>query len=220
MLSIHVENDLHLPFIGNGKCWAGVLTKLSCSGTLMSRTITRSRGKILVSRNSIGELPWLQFPLQTVCLAEALACCMTLYGPSFPQDSSSDFARFGDHHVTLYICAMFSISGLEVLGISTVQMLLLIPFTGQSYSSNHHVAGSPHWATRPLLLGTKVTALLYQEGLLTCWWQVLIFSLYQTRNNITPHTLLHDTTEITGIAFTKFGLKTDQFPSLHMALFK
>lgn len=32
--------------------------------------------------------------------------------------------------------------------------------------------------------GNKVTALLYQEGLLTCWWQVWIPSLYETWNNI------------------------------------
>lgn len=60
--------------------------------------------------------------------------------------------------------------------------------------------------------GNKLIALLYQEGLLTCWQQVWIPSLYQTWNNI-PSSMK------SRVRHTQSGLKTDQFPVLYMALF-
>lgn len=79
---------------------------------------------------------------------------------------------------------------------------------------------SLHWAAQVLLLETKVIALPYQEGLLTCWGQVLNSSLHQTWNNIAPHSVFHNVTEITGTALTEIGLKTHQSPVLYVALFR
>lgn len=118
-----------------GKHSAGPQTKPSCSGSLISKTISRSRGKILASRNSTGELPQQQFPLQIWLPAEPLTCCTTLNSPSLPQDSQPLHALGSIMWLLLYIHAVPSIAGQEVLGISTVQMLLLMPFTGQSHSS-------------------------------------------------------------------------------------
>lgn len=113
----------------------------------------------------------------------------------------------------LYIRAVPGIAGQEVLGISTVQMLLLMPFTAQPYSRDHRVAGC------------------HLTGLhKSCFWE-------QSHSTAVPGRIAHMLVtgvdpffvrnmeqhskfqEITQVWHTQFGLKTDQFPVLYMALF-
>lgn len=162
-----------------------------------------------------------EFPLQILLPAELPTCCVTLNSPSLPQDSPSAFARLGEPCMTLasHMChaqhsrarGPWHFHSTNVIA-STIHRPVLLQQSSSGWLSLH-------WAAQVLLLETKVIAVPYQEGLLTCWGQVLNSSLHQTWNNIAPHSVFHNVTEITGTALTEIGLKTHQSPVLYVALF-
>lgn len=172
MQSIHMELYLHLPYIGNGKA----LSRSSNKAVLLRQL--NKQNNLQVQRENPGFKKFsrgaaiaAQFPLQILFPAEPLTCCMTLNGPSLPQDSLSAFARLEEHHVTLalHMCSAQHSRARgpwHFYGTNAITNTIHRPILLQQSPCDWL---SPHWATQVLFSGTKVTALLYQEGLLTCW---------------------------------------------------